>query len=183
VRVRRSLPRAGGARALAPAPAVVLLDEPFSNLDRNLRTQIRADTLAVLRETGTAAVLVTHDQQEALATGDRVAVMRAGRIEDVGPPDRVFHAPTNRFVAAFMGDADFLPARVHGTWLRRRRAGRAGRRDHPDRARRPCGRTCPSGPGAPLTAYDLVLLPSYRENPAAPKHRPRRGWPGSALAM
>jgi iron(III) transport system ATP-binding protein len=72
----------------------------------------------VLRETGTAAVLVTHDQQEALATGDRVAVMRAGRIEDVGPPDRVFHAPANRFVAAFMGDADFLPARVHGTWLR-----------------------------------------------------------------
>ncbi len=63
-------------------------------------------------------MLVTHDQQEALATGDRVAVMRTGRIEDVGPPDRVFHAPANRFVAAFMGDADFLPARVHGTWLR-----------------------------------------------------------------
>ncbi len=105
------------ARALAPGPAVVLLDEPFSNLDRNLRTQIRGDTLTVLRETKTAAVLVTHDQGEALASGDRVAVMRAGRIEDVGPPDRVFHAPANRFVASFMGDADFLPAHVQGVSL------------------------------------------------------------------
>ncbi|MQA17127.1 MAG: ATP-binding cassette domain-containing protein [Pseudonocardiaceae bacterium] len=105
------------ARALAPEPALVLLDEPFSNLDRNLRAQIRTETVAILRSTGTAAVFVTHDQAEALATGDRVGVMRDGRIEQVGPPEEVFHAPANRFVATFMGEADFLPARVSGAEL------------------------------------------------------------------
>ncbi|MGH3903019.1 MAG: ABC transporter ATP-binding protein [Pseudonocardiaceae bacterium] len=100
------------ARALAPEPALVLLDEPFSNLDRNLRAQIRTDTVAILRETGTAAVFVTHDQAEALASGERVGVMRAGRIEQIGRPEEVFHAPANRFVATFTGEADFLPARV-----------------------------------------------------------------------
>lgn len=98
------------ARALAPEPAVVLLDEPFSDLDRNLRVQIRAEVTVILREAGSTAVFVTHDQQEALAVGDRVAVMRAGRIEQLDVPERVFHAPANRFVATFMGDADFLPA-------------------------------------------------------------------------
>jgi iron(III) transport system ATP-binding protein len=102
------------ARALAPEPALVLLDEPFSNLDRHLREQVRAETIAILRQTGTAAVFVTHDQTEALAIGDRVAVMRAGRIEQLGVPEQVFHAPANRFVATFLGDADFLPARLSG---------------------------------------------------------------------
>jgi iron(III) transport system ATP-binding protein len=105
------------ARALAPEPALVLLDEPFSNLDRQLREQIRAETVAILRHTGTASVFVTHDPTEALATGDRVAVMRAGRIEQVGQPAAVFHAPANRFVATFLGDADFLPARRAGSEL------------------------------------------------------------------
>lgn len=100
------------ARALAPEPDVVLLDEPFSNLDRHLRAQVRADTVSILRKTHTAAILVTHDQSEALAVGDRVAVMRAGRIEQIGSPDRVFHTPANRFVATFMGEADFLPAQL-----------------------------------------------------------------------
>jgi len=99
------------ARALAPEPAVVLLDEPFSNLDRKLRSQVRADTMGVLRETGTTAILVTHDQEEALAVGDRVLVMRDGGTEQLDSPDRVFHTPVNRFVATFMGEADFLPAR------------------------------------------------------------------------
>ena len=102
------------ARALAPEPAVLLLDEPFSNLDRNLRTQIREDTAKILDQARATVVFVTHDQQEALAIGHRVAVMRAGRLEQVGTPGRVFHAPANRFVATFMGDADFLPARVDG---------------------------------------------------------------------
>ena len=99
------------ARALAPEPALILLDEPFSNLDRHLRAQVRADTVAILRKTGTTALLVTHDQAEALAVGDRVAVMRAGQIEQTGEPAHVFHAPTSRFVATFLGEADFLPAR------------------------------------------------------------------------
>jgi iron(III) transport system ATP-binding protein len=105
------------ARALAPRPAVVLLDEPFSSLDESLRAQVRADTVAVLRETGTTGMLVTHDQTEALSVADRVAVMREGRIEQADTPERVFEQPATRFVASFMGDADFLPAHVRGALL------------------------------------------------------------------
>ena len=102
------------ARALAPAPRLMLLDEPFASLDPNLRSQIRTEVIALLRATGTPAVFVTHDQTEALATGDRVAVMRAGRIAQLGSPTAVYHAPASRFVAGFMGDADFLPVRRDG---------------------------------------------------------------------
>lgn len=98
------------ARALAPRPAVVLMDEPFSSLDESLRARVRTDTVDVLRATGTTAVLVTHDQTEALAVGDRVGVMRDGVIEQLGSPMEVFERPVSRFVASFMGDADFLPA-------------------------------------------------------------------------
>jgi iron(III) transport system ATP-binding protein len=96
------------ARALAPRPALMLLDEPFASLDPNLRARIRDDVVAILRSTGTPAVFVTHDQGEALAVGDRIAVMRAGRVVQLGSPEAVFHTPTDRFVAAFMGEADFL---------------------------------------------------------------------------
>ena len=105
------------ARALAPRPAVVLLDEPFSSLDESLRAQVRADTVAVLRETGTTGMLVTHDQTEALSVGDRVVVMRDGVIEQADTPEKVFESPSSRFVASFMGDADFLPAHVHDALL------------------------------------------------------------------
>ncbi len=105
------------ARALAPRPAVVLLDEPFSSLDETLRGQVRADTVAVLRSTGTTAVLVTHDQTEALSVGDRVVVMNRGVIEQADTPVRVFESPSTRFVASFMGDAVFLPAHVHDALL------------------------------------------------------------------
>ncbi|UAL28509.1 ABC transporter ATP-binding protein [Nocardioides rotundus] len=100
------------ARALAPRPAVVLLDEPFSSLDENLRAQVRGDLVGILREAGVTAVLVTHDQTEALAVGDRVVVMRAGRVEQADTPQAVFERPASREVASFMGDADFLPALV-----------------------------------------------------------------------
>ena len=105
------------ARALAPRPAVVLLDEPFSSLDESLRAQVRAQLVGVLRETGTTAVFVTHDQTEALSTGDRVVVMRDGAIEQADTPQRVFEQPATRFVASFMGDADFLRAHVHNALL------------------------------------------------------------------
>jgi len=105
------------ARALAPRPAVVLLDEPFSSLDENLRAQVRAEVVGILRETSTTAVLVTHDQTEALSIGDRVVVMREGVIEQVGTPQEVFERPATRFVASFMGDADFLRAHVHHALL------------------------------------------------------------------
>ena len=105
------------ARALAPRPAVVLLDEPFSSLDETLRAQVRADTIGVIRATGTTALLVTHDQTEALSVGDRVVVMAQGRIEQADTPVAVFERPTTRFVASFMGDAVFLPAHVHDALL------------------------------------------------------------------
>lgn len=97
------------ARALAPRPGLMLFDEPFASLDHNLRVQLRADILSALRSTNTAAVIVTHDQREALAVGDRIAVMRSGRVEQLGTPADVFHTPADRFVAAFMGDVSFLP--------------------------------------------------------------------------
>ncbi len=98
------------ARALAPRPALLLLDEPFASLDPNLRARVRDDVAAILRSTRTPAVFVTHDQNEALAIGDRVAVMQAGRIAQIGTPEEVFHWPISRFVAAFMGEASFLTA-------------------------------------------------------------------------
>lgn len=96
------------ARALAPRPTLLLLDEPFASLDPNLRVQLRAAVVEALRSTGTPAVFVTHDQTEALAVGDRIAVMRRGQIRQIGTPERVFHQPVERFVAAFMGEASFL---------------------------------------------------------------------------
>jgi iron(III) transport system ATP-binding protein len=99
------------ARSLAPDPAVVLLDEPFSNLDRTLRESLRLETKAVLRRAGATAVLVTHDHSEALGFGDRVAVMRAGHILQIGSPEDLFDLPEDDFVATFLGSADFLPAR------------------------------------------------------------------------
>lgn len=97
------------ARALAPEPPVVLLDEPFANLDATLRDSLRSDVVAALRERRTSAILVTHDRDEALMMGDRVAVMRDGRILQVDRPERVYEQPVDRFVAAFLGEAAFFP--------------------------------------------------------------------------
>jgi iron(III) transport system ATP-binding protein len=100
------------ARALAPRPVVVLLDEPFSSLDADRRVQVREDVRAILSACGATAVFVTHDQEEALFMGDRLAVMRQGRVEQVAAPDEIFHCPATRFVAEFLGQTDFLPGRV-----------------------------------------------------------------------
>jgi iron(III) transport system ATP-binding protein len=100
--------RAALARALAPQPSLMLLDEPFASLDPNLRDQLRNHVVDALKTTNTPAVFVTHDQREALTIGDRVAVMRNGRIEQVDKPPTVFHQPANQFVASFMGQASFL---------------------------------------------------------------------------
>ena len=98
------------ARALAPQPEVLLLDEPFSNLDPGLRQQVRRDTLDILRATGATAIFVTHDQEEALFMGDVLAIMNRGRLEQIGSPEEMFHSPATRFVAQFIGLADFIPA-------------------------------------------------------------------------
>ncbi len=96
------------ARALAPDPAVVLLDEPFASLDPSLRDDVRSDVIEALRLRNAAAVLVTHDREEALALGDRVAVMSAGRMLQIDRPDEVYERPNDRFVATFLGEASFL---------------------------------------------------------------------------
>lgn len=96
------------ARALAPEPAVLLLDEPFSNLDNSLRKQVRAEVRALLKQTQATAIFVTHDQEEALFIGDQVAVMNEGRIEQIDAPETLFHQPQSRFVAAFIGETSFL---------------------------------------------------------------------------
>jgi iron(III) transport system ATP-binding protein len=93
------------ARALAPRPDVVLLDEPFSSLDASLRTHLRADVRDVLRAEGTTALMVTHDQDEALSIADLVAVMRGGRIVQAGTPRDVYAGPVDLGVARFVGDA------------------------------------------------------------------------------
>jgi iron(III) transport system ATP-binding protein len=100
------------ARALSTRPALLLLDEPFSNLDAALRSGVRDEVRRLLKGRGITAVFVTHDQEEALAIGDEVAVMRDGRLEQVGDPETVFHRPRTRFVAEFMGQTDFIPATV-----------------------------------------------------------------------
>ncbi len=102
------------ARALAPRPDLILLDEPFSNLDTRLRAAVRAEVRAILKRAGAAAVFVTHDQEEAFSLADRVAVMWEGRVAQVGTPSEIYRRPATRAVAAFVGDADFLPGRLAG---------------------------------------------------------------------
>jgi iron(III) transport system ATP-binding protein len=105
------------ARALAPRPFAVLLDEPFSNLDAHLRASLREDVRTILKQTGTSAIFVTHDQQEALLLGDRVALLHRGRLEQADSPEGIFHSPRTRYVAAFFGRVDFVPATVAATGL------------------------------------------------------------------
>ncbi|GJM39888.1 MAG: ABC transporter [Ardenticatenaceae bacterium] len=100
------------ARALAPQPVVLLLDEPFSNLDAALRVEMRNEVRRLLKASGTTAVFVTHDQEEALFMGDQVGVMNGGKLEQVGTPETIFHQPQTRFVAEFLGQTDFLPGEV-----------------------------------------------------------------------
>jgi iron(III) transport system ATP-binding protein len=101
------------ARAMAPSPDVVLLDEPFSNLDANLRDRVRRELKLILAEARTTAVLVTHDQEEALASSDLVAVMYQGRVVQFDTPAELYTRPADPWVAAFLGVADALNATGH----------------------------------------------------------------------
>jgi thiamine transport system ATP-binding protein len=103
------------ARALAPRPRLLLLDEPFSALDRALRERLAVDVRDVLRATGTTAVFVTHDHDEAFTVADRVGVMQAGRLVQVAAPEELWRAPVSRAVAEFLGYQAFVPA--DGAWL------------------------------------------------------------------
>ena len=147
------------ARALAPDPATVLLDEPFSNLDQNLRASLRAQLRETLRAAGTAAVFVTHDREEALSLADRIAVMRAGEIQQIGGALELYQRPVNRFVATFVGNANVL----RGT----RSAGGA---------ETALGRLAVEGPGAELAegaSLEVLLRPEQLSLHAAGGGGPR----------
>lgn len=96
------------ARALAPNPKILLMDEPFSSLDPLLRGQVRRDTFALLRGLGTTVLLVTHDPDEAMEVGDRIALMRGGRLAQVGPAAQMFDHPVDREAASFFGDINVI---------------------------------------------------------------------------
>jgi iron(III) transport system ATP-binding protein len=128
-------------RALAPEPALVLLDEPFSNLDAALRARMRAEVRDILTRAGATAVFVTHDQEEALSLADRIAVMADGRLLQVDSPGELYARPVDAFVASFVGDADVVSGRSDGIEVVT-----------------PIG-TMPVAAGAPQGAVDVVLRP------------------------
>ena len=102
------------ARALAPKPKAVLMDEPFSGLDARLREAVRDRTLHILKSTGAAVLMVTHDAEEAMHMADRIVVMRAGKVQQEGPPDELYLHPNSGFVAAFFGDVNRIDVTVSG---------------------------------------------------------------------
>ncbi|MEU9040996.1 MULTISPECIES: ABC transporter ATP-binding protein [unclassified Kitasatospora] len=102
------------ARALAPRPRLLLLDEPFAALDAALRAELRREVASTLRQAGTTAVLVTHDQDEALSFADTIAVLRDGRIAQSGSPDELYHRPADAAVAGVLGEANLIPAEAGG---------------------------------------------------------------------
>ncbi|KKK94416.1 hypothetical protein LCGC14_2683090 [marine sediment metagenome] len=104
--------RVAVARALSPCPSALLLDEPFSSLDADMRSQMRMEVLSILRRAKTTAILVTHDQEEAFSLADRVGVLNKGRLEQLDTPEVIYHRPSTIFVARFVGQADFLTADV-----------------------------------------------------------------------
>ncbi|MCZ7539953.1 MAG: ABC transporter ATP-binding protein [Anaerolineae bacterium] len=106
------------ARALAPQPDIVLLDEPFSNLDVALRRQVREEVQRILREAGVSAILVTHDQEEAMSLADRVGLMFSGTLHQLGTPRELYERPASRRAALFMGAANLVPGHAHGAVAR-----------------------------------------------------------------
>ena len=103
------------ARALAPAPKVLLLDEPLAALDLKLRKSMQIELKSLQAETGITFVFVTHDQEEALTMSDRIAVMKSGKILQIGTPRDIYDRPTHRFVADFIGDINILEGTVDHT--------------------------------------------------------------------
>jgi len=110
--------RVAFARALAPSPVVILLDEPFSNVDADMRLRIRRDMQRILRRSNITAILVTHNQEDAFAIADRIAVMNKGQIEQIATPSEMYHSPATRFVADFVGEADFINGVVENNMIR-----------------------------------------------------------------
>jgi len=130
------------ARSLAHRPKLLLLDEPLSNLDAAMQVDLRAQIREAIRQAGVTALWVTHDQDEAMAVGDRIAVMREGRIEQVDTPEHCYERPVSRFVAEFFGAGLFLAGEAFGVRVRtvlgehdRVMAGRVAEDAHPEQVR------------------------------------------------
>ncbi len=105
------------ARALAPQPELILLDEPLSNLDVQVRERLRHEVRTILKSTNTAAIFVTHDQEEAMAIADKIGVMQDGKLMQIGTPEQIYSSPACKFVAEFVTQANFLQATKNGnTW-------------------------------------------------------------------
>lgn len=103
------------ARALVIKPQCILLDEPLSNLDANLRLEMRSEIRRICKQAGLTAIYVTHDQKEALSIADRIAIMRDGSIEQIGTPEAIYRTPVNRFVAGFIGEANFIQGTIQNS--------------------------------------------------------------------
>ena len=153
------------ARAVAPRPSVLLMDEPFSGLDRRLRDEVRDDTLNVLRESRVTCVIVTHDPEEALRMADRVALMREGRLVQVDTPEGIYRRPANLFVARFFCELN----EVAGT-VRERHGGDPGRTVCRTSSGRGAGRDCRHPPAG----HPAASRGRGRSGPPAapPIHRP-----------
>jgi len=165
------------ARALAIRPKIVLLDEPFASLDAHLRASVRADVQALLAETGVTGILVTHDQDEALSTADRVAVLRDGRIVQCDNPQDLYDRPADADIARFIGDANLiggvLGTDTVDTMLGRLRIEPACLASlGPGNGAAPG--TAPSGPATVLVRPEQIEL--HIDDAAA--GRPTPGWPG-----
>ena len=118
------------ARALVINPTVLLLDEPFSALDKNLRASMQVELREIQRKLNVTTIFVTHDQSEALSLSDRLAVMSEGRIRQLGTPQQIYRQPCDRFVASFIGDANVLRGRLEGmegAFADRRHRARSGK--------------------------------------------------------
>ena len=129
------------ARALAPAPRLLMLDEPLGSLDRALRTRLLGDLASILRAAKQSSLYVTHDQEEAYAIADRVAILNAGRLAQVGAPEEIYRQPASAFVARFLGMQNLFPARAQGGSLQT-----------------PFG-VLPAPPGTPEGAVTILLRP------------------------
>ncbi|MEB2345428.1 MAG: ABC transporter ATP-binding protein [Deltaproteobacteria bacterium] len=158
------------ARALVNDPSALLLDEPLSALDRELRRQMQAELARIQRALGIAFVLVTHDQEEALALSDRLAVMRAGRLEQVGTPEELYEAPASAFVAGFLGGANLIRVTVEKPGSERATIVLPG-----------AGRCEAATGGRPFEAGNGALLMLRPERLELAAHAPAPGLPGLAV--
>lgn len=148
------------ARAIAAGPDVILLDEPFSGLDPSLRARVRDDTLHLIKETGTTALMVTHDPDEAMFMADRLAIMRKGQIAQIGSPNDLFFNPNDTFVAQFFGETNLINGFVDQGWVVTD-LGRLRQTSFPDKSQlevliRPEAiQLCPiQGPGVPTVEVE-----------------------------